>query len=871
MVIFLMPQPVCGTNDSASAEFSVSAPNLMELVQHGRLNRRPGQPCIALALSGGGARGIAQIGVIRALEDAGITVDIVCGVSMGAIIGGLYASGLSPDSLEALVRNVHWDGLLRNTPPRTQLFLSQKEKEANWFVSIPMRDFRPQWPTGATSGQVLYNFLSKLTQGATYRCQADFDQLPLRYRAVATDLVSGTPVVFDHGEVGFAMRAAMAFPLAVTPLRRDSLMLADGGLVDPLPVGLAASLSDYPVVAVNTATGLTSAGNLTDPYAVANQATTVMTAPLLRHSLDEADYVCTPNVAEIANFDFEAIDSLLAAGYAAGREVAAQILRDHHSREFDGDSFAPDESARLTLAAGLLIEDCPPDIAAWAESGTPVIWSELRRNIEESVAAGWWEEAFVDLGANAHDSEVKWVLSARRPLVLRDIQFSELRVFKDSTVRAVMNLPLEERHDRWTIAAALNRIVAYYARHDYTLTAISDASLDSNGVLTVAIDEALLAKTDLLGNRTVKSWVVLRSFPLRPGAPYNARVVEQGLNDLLASGLFEQVTTEVEHTDSGPRLHLTVTERSTDAIRFGLRHDLEYQTDVFAEWASVNLLGLGNELAIHAQHAPRRDWFFVRARADRVLRTYLTSGLTVYRHRHERRFYRDHHQDGTFTTDRLGIELFAGHHITRKAQMALTLNAEDLDLERSADSATSEENFSRLALSVRLDDLDDTYFPTQGRRLSAQLQWADEFFGGEVVYRAFDGEAAWVVSPRDFLTLQATARFATAERRLPVYERFSLGGLHSLMGLNDDELLGDKLVLGSILGRYRFYSHSYFAARLDVGAVWDHDASIDLVHDLRAGIGGGVMFDTPLGPLIVMGGVSEDSYSKFYFSWGYDF
>jgi outer membrane protein assembly factor BamA len=353
--------------------------------------------------------------------------------------------------------------------------------------------------------------------------------------------------------------------------------------------------------------------------------------------------------------------------------------------------------------------------------------------------------------------------------------------------------------------------------------------------------------------------------------PYNARAVEQGLNDLQASGLFEQVTTEVEHTADGPFLHLTVTEKSTDAIRLGLRHDLEYQTDVFAEWASVNLLGLGNELVIHAQHAPRRDWFFVRGRADRVFRTYLTSRLTLYRHRHERWFYLDHHQNGSFKTDRLGFELFVGQHITRKAQMALILNVEDLDLERSADSTKTETNFSRLALSVKLDDLDDAYFPTRGRRLSAQLQWADELFGGQVVYRAFDGEAMWVVSPSEVLTFQSTARFATAERHLPLYERFSLGGLHSFMGLNDDELLGDKLVLGSCLGRYRFYSRSYLAARLDAGTVWDHSAFIDFVSDLRLGVGGGVMFDTPLGPLIIMGGVSEDNYSKFYFSWGYDF
>ncbi len=872
-VLLMMLAPSSGTaaTDTTQTALNVSAPSLMDLVHRGRMDNRPGQPRIALALSGGGARGLAQIGVLRALEDAGITIDIVCGVSMGAIIGGLYASGLSPDSIESLTRHVRWEELLRNSPPRAQLLLSQKEKEANWFLSIPMRDFRPQWPTGATSGQLLYNFLTKLTQGATYRSEADFDRLPLRYRAVATDLVSGRAVVFDHGEIGFAMRAAMAFPLAVAPLRRDSLMLADGGLVDPLPVELAASLSKYPVVAVNTATGLARAENLTDPYAVANQATTVMTTPILKHSLEIADYVCTPDVVGIANFDFSAADSLIAAGYAAGQKVAEQILAAYNPASSDTDSAAAGPALPVILSDDLSIDDCPPGILDLVESGLPVTLPQAHLRLEEAIASGWWQEASLEHGKQAGTHAGVWKLSAKRPPVLQEIRFGDLHVFSDSALVSVMDLPTGVRHDRWAIAAALNRIIAYYARHDYSLTAIADASVDDEGVLSVTVDEALLSRADVTGNTTVKGWVILRNFPLKPGAPYNARLVERGLNDLQASGLFEQVTTEVEHTPKGPRLHLTVTEKSTDAIRLGLRHDLEYQTDVFAEWASINLLGLGNELVIHAQHAPRRDWFFVRARADRVFRTYLTSALSIYRHRHERHFYLHHHQNGSFTTDRFGFEFFVGQHITRKAQMALTLNVEDLKLERSLDSTRTKSNFSRLALSVRADNLDNVYFPTRGRLLSAQLQWADDFFGGEVIYRAFDGEAMWVVSPTDLLTLQSTARFATAERRLPVYERFSLGGLHSFMGLNDDELLGDKLVLGSVLARYQFYTRSYLAARLDVGTVWDHSAQIDFISDLRVGIGGGVMFDTPLGPLIIMGGVSEDNYSKFYFSWGYDF
>jgi NTE family protein len=302
---------------------------------------------VALALSGGGARGLSQIGVLRALEEHGIEIDAICGVSMGAIVGGLYAAGIGPDSMEALVRRIDWGELLQNTPSRPSLLLSQKEKTADWFLSVPLRGVQPVWPTGATSGQRLYNYLSGLTQRATYLSGSDFDQLRVRFRAVSTDLVSGERAVFERGELAFAMRASMAFPLAVAPLKEGRRMYADGGLIDPLPVQLTDSISDYPVVAINTGSGLSAIDKLDDPYALANQATTVMTSEALERSWDAADYRCQPIHDELSNVDFDQLDSLIALGYAAGVMLAGELHADHMSGtdRAMGDSAEP----RLTI------------------------------------------------------------------------------------------------------------------------------------------------------------------------------------------------------------------------------------------------------------------------------------------------------------------------------------------------------------------------------------------------------------------------------------------------------------------------------------------------------------------------------------------
>jgi outer membrane protein assembly factor BamA len=379
----------------------------------------------------------------------------------------------------------------------------------------------------------------------------------------------------------------------------------------------------------------------------------------------------------------------------------------------------------------------------------------------------------------------------------------------------------------------------------------------------------LLAGIELSGNATVKNWVILRSFPLKIGTPYNSRKASRGLDDLHASGLFDQITAEVRHSRPGPILRLTLTERTTDALRLGLHHNLEYQTEGFVQWAKSNLLGLGNELTVHAQYAPRRAHYFARVKSDRILRTYLTASARIYHHKQERYVYSDHERASTFITTRDGYELSFGQNISRFAQMALVVNSETIDLD--VDSNKSQYRHSRAALVARLDDLDDGNFPTRGRRLIAQLSWGDDFLDGDVVYRSFRADADWYYSPDKRWTLSMGTQIGSADRVMPLPERFSLGGRKSFMGLAEDELLGDRLIAASIGARYQFYTISYATARLDFGNAWSKGADINFWEEVRAGAGAGLLFDTPLGPLSLLWGLADRGDSKFYFSWGYDF
>jgi NTE family protein len=200
------------------------------------------RPQIVLVLSGGGARGIAQIGVLQTLHRAGILPDAVVGSSIGAILGGLYASGYSPEELEELVRRTDWNTLLAlQEQERRELFVEQKLERDRSLLTLYFENFRPILPLAVVTGSRITAFLEQLLWNAPYQ-SSDFDRLRCRFRAVATDLLRGESIALNSGDLALALRASASFPLRYPPVQWDSLLLVDGGLKANLPVRLARRL-----------------------------------------------------------------------------------------------------------------------------------------------------------------------------------------------------------------------------------------------------------------------------------------------------------------------------------------------------------------------------------------------------------------------------------------------------------------------------------------------------------------------------------------------------------------------------------------------------------------------------------------------------
>ncbi|MGP5352849.1 patatin-like phospholipase family protein [Pseudomonas helleri] len=326
------------------------------------------QPKIGLVLSGGAARGLAHVGVLKALEEQGIHIDAIAGTSMGAVIGGLYASGYKIDELEKLALSIDWQEALSDSPAREDVPFRRKQDDRDFLVRQKL-SFRDDGslglPLGVIQGQNLALLLeSLLAHSSDVR---DFDKLPIPFRAVATDIVSGEKVVFRKGHLPQVIRASMSIPAVFAPVEINGQLLVDGGMVDNIPVDVAREMGVDLVIVVDIGTPLRGRKELNTVFDILNQSITLMTrsnSEVQLATLKPDDVLIKPSLASIGATDFGRSEEIINAGYRA-----TQILENR-------------------LASLRQPADAQLSIARSAEERTPVITAikiENDSKIDDSV------------------------------------------------------------------------------------------------------------------------------------------------------------------------------------------------------------------------------------------------------------------------------------------------------------------------------------------------------------------------------------------------------------------------------------------------------------------------------------------------------
>jgi len=820
---------------------------------------------IALALSGGGVRGLAQIGALEVFEENDIPIKFIAAASMGAVIGGLYCSGYSPAELHRMVSTTSWQQLFSPTPSRSSILVSAKGRPEKALFKIGMEKWRLVMPKGITSGQKLSTLLTRLCYRSGIKSTISFDLLDPPFRAVSTNLVNGKLEVISSGDLAEAIRASLAFPIGFTPVYINGNLLADGGLLNPVPVDICRKLAGSPVVAVNTTTPLLPIEDISNAYDIVSQSTTVMSLKSLEYQLGLADVIITPDIGHLKTFDVANVEKIIETGRQAALEQLPDIRKAlERKKAVSGREFQISE----TKIKGL--KHMPESFFLDGLNQNEIIYeSEIKNNLTIFYKSGFIKNARAELIEQSGEYQLNYTLDDNPRL--SGIIFDGLTLFSPQTVTRLIDSQPGQIANFKTLASDIERIERLYANSGYTLARVDFPDINSqSGVIVFNIDEGRINRIIIEGNKRTKDWVVLRDFHLRSGKIFTADKAQRSIEDLYATGLFGTVKLTALPCSSGVDIVIKVEEKSFDYLRAGIRYDNEYKTAGFIDIVGANIFGTGNEVSLSGQFGEKKRAFLFAIKADRIFKTYLTYRLSVNYSLFERNFYIEHDYIRHLEEETTGIEFEIGQQYHRLGKLSAVLN-----LSRCInDTPDRIKPIDRRRTSISIRSLVDTFnslpIPETGKLHYFDIEFANDILGGEMVYTRFYTSIEAYYPLFRGLNFHPRAELGLLNKTPPYFKLFSLGGRNSFYGLYEHEQTGEKIFSGSLELRQKITGKLYASARYDFGKVWKKLQSIRF-DQLHHGFGGSLMLKTIIGPVGISYGRTTEGIQAVYLYAGYDY
>jgi len=707
------------------------------------------RPKVGLALSGGGARGGAHIGVLRALEELDIHIDYIAGTSMGAIVGGFYAAGYSADEIEQIMLDMDWTAAFSDRPDRRDETMRKKQLEAAFPIPyrLGFNNGGVQLPLGVVEGQHLDQIFQRILLPA--RGITNFDRLTIPFRAVATDLVTGKEVVLSHGSLADALRASMSVPGVFAPVRINDRLLVDGGMANNLPVSVVREMGADIVIAVDISAPFLDEEELTSVFSVTEQLTNFLTRnnmELQIASLGQEDILFVPDLQGFSSADFERGQELVEIGYQTVMTRQPELVS------------LP--SAQPRTAVDPVVEGAP----------------------------------------------VGFIVSF--------VELNNTSVLSDEIILSRIDIPLGERLD----LAALNQMVDQV----YSLDVFESVSYD--------FTQNKAGETGLVINAIPRSW----------GPNYLQFGVEfaddfSGSNDFKLGAAY----TRNALNSLGGELRVTAAIGREDELSFDFYQPIDKQARWFVE-PEVFL---------------QRQQYSVWEGETRLAILDIAGGGA--RLGFGRNF-------STTNLIRLNYEYMKGKQDYLAGELPPELQ----------DEYNENVDIGELQLEFRHDSLDSLWFPSRGTFHRIGYRYAAEALGAASDYHQFEaiGGFTYTRSKNTFLLNYELGY--SVDDKAPVERWFELGGLGRLSGLVPDQLSGRQLGLLTLAYHRRLNEidllPAYAGVSLEAGNVWYRADEVSF-GDLRLSGSIFVGARTPLGPVYLAWGHSDNGESTIYFYLGNPF
>jgi NTE family protein len=389
-----------------------------------------GRPKLGIVLEGGGALGLAHIGVLQWMEENRIPVSYVAGTSMGGLVGGIYATGRSPAEVKEITNGINWDDVLRGQTPFQDLSFRRKQDahEVPNSLEFGLRKGL-QFPGGFNSGQQVTLILDRVA--LPYSELTSFNDLPIPFACVATDLVSGKPHVFRSGPLSLALRSTMSLPGIFTPVRTGDHIYADGGLLNNIPIDVAKEMGADIVIGIHLETQPLSPTTPLSSFAVLGESISVMIAANELRSMEQADVLVTVPLQKFTALDYGAAEAIIKAGYDAAA-AKAKVLSAFSVSEAEWQQYLADRNSRkktTPIPTFVQVAGAKPELAESiqkrlsADVGKPVDTTELDGQMMRLQGAGRFANVSYSMveKQGAQGLEIRTEQKAYAPPIVRPI------------------------------------------------------------------------------------------------------------------------------------------------------------------------------------------------------------------------------------------------------------------------------------------------------------------------------------------------------------------------------------------------------------------------------------------------------------------
>jgi NTE family protein len=850
-------------------------------------------PEIGVALSGGGSRGLAQIGVLKALVEEGIDISVIAGTSIGSIIGGAYASGYSLEEMDSIVKSTDWDKLLslNNPSERRELFIDQKISEDRSLFTLRLDGFSPVLPTSFNEGIRLSNYLTLLCLSAPVVPVNNFDDLLIRYRAICTNLVDGEPVILSNGSLARAMRASSSVSFLLAPVEIDSLTLVDGGLVSNIPVNTILNLGADYVIAINTTSELREQHDLEVPWNIADQTVSIPMKKLEQAELLKADFQIKPEIDRWVSTNFENIDSLILKGYNDSKKITPAIKKQIDSLMF--------------LKSGIELfwiknpgapsnpRECEKKYLVKYSKRDSVSSYEIFRDLVELYGTGHFDSLYVSVEESEKSSQIKFNYTLNPKI--SEVEIISNGIIDTATTsflaRSLKNKPYSGK----IIFDAVRKQVLDRKRNGYILFKMIDQTFNAkSGKLTLEFDGGVISHINI-SSETNKT-VINRELKIKAGDYLKYSDLENGLMRLRATGLFDDINLTVTQNDNGTILNLDVNEKISSLLKIGFLVDNAYNAQLGIDIRDVNLFHSGTELGLFLFGGASNRAYILEHISYRILDTYLTYKLSAYYKFNDIDVYTQTNSESgnTFSSNYIGKyrqilyggSLSVGAQLEKFGKLIFTGKYQYDQVKNKEGDVVNpyETKIVSLKIGAIVDNQNKYPYPEDGLYFNGFYETAQRFLGGDESYLLFSSDLRYYFQFASGHVASPKMQIGFGDKTLPLSEQFTLGGLYSFFGAHENEFRGRQVFLTSLMYQYKLpfkiFFDTYTWFRYDLGSTWAEQEQIRF-KDLRHGIGGAISFDTPIGPadfaigrsFIISQGITEDSFVwgdvLFYFSIGH--